>query len=101
MQKIADDEFADEVLASDRPVLVDFGATWCGPCRALEPTIEAVEKELAGRVKVVKMDIDESPETAKRYGIRGAPTLVVFRAGKETTRHVGVTSKERVLALLG
>jgi thioredoxin 1 len=100
MQQIDDTDFEREVLASTEPVLVDFGATWCGPCRALEPTIEAVANEVKGRAKVVKMDIDESPETAKRYGIRGAPTLVVFRDGKEAKRHVGVTSKERVLALV-
>lgn len=100
MQQIDDEDFEREVLQSEEPVLVDFGATWCGPCRALEPTIEAVAKEVAGRAKVVKMDIDDSPETAKRYGIRGAPTLVVFKDGKEARRHVGVTSKDRVLALL-
>jgi thioredoxin 1 len=101
MQQITDEEFEREVLRSEEPVLVDFGATWCGPCRALEPIIEAVAKEVAGRAKVVQMDIDEALETARRYGIRGVPTLLVFRGGKEATRHVGVTSKERVLALFG
>jgi thioredoxin 1 len=81
-------------------VLVDFTATWCGPCKALAPVVERVASENAGRVKVVTVDTDASPEAARRYGIRGVPTLLVFRNGEKTAGHVGLATKEKVLALL-
>jgi len=94
-----DTTFDREVLADTRAVLVDFGATWCAPCRTLEPIVEAIAAE--GRCKVVAVDIDDAPETARRYGIRGAPTLVVFRNGQRVAQHVGVTTRQKVLSLLG
>jgi len=95
-----DATFEKEVLASEEPVLVDFTATWCGPCKALAPVVEKLAASSGGRFKVGKVDIDDAPETARRYGIRGAPTLVVFKGGKETARHIGVTTEKRLLELL-
>jgi thioredoxin 1 len=97
---VDDSTFEEEVLASDLPVLVDVGAAWCGPCKALDPIVARVAAETAGRAKVVAMDADESPRTAQKYGIRGVPTLLVFRNGERTASHVGLTTKDKVLALL-
>ena len=96
---VRDENFDAEVLSSELPVLVDFGATWCGPCRALEPILAKFARENVGRVKVARIDIDEAPGVVKRYGIRSAPTLVVFRAGEKRAQHVGLTTKERILEL--
>lgn len=85
-------EFAKEVVQSETPVLVDFFAPWCGPCRALAPVLEDLAKVYAGRVKIVKVDVDESPELASRFGIRGVPTLMGFRDGKAVDTVVGLTS---------
>ena len=97
---VDDSNFESEVLASKEPVLLDFTATWCGPCKMLAPIVEKIADENVGTVKVAKIDIDASPAVSARYGIRGAPTVMVFKDGKETARHLGVTSKERLLALL-
>jgi thioredoxin 1 len=97
----ADDETFDaEVLASDLPVLVDFVGRWCGPCKAMAPVIERLAAEHAGRVKFVTVDTDASPQTARRYGVRGVPTVVVFRNGQKATAHLGATTREKLLALL-
>jgi thioredoxin 1 len=98
--EVDDDSFEKEVLAAEVPVLVDFGATWCGPCKALAPIVARVATETAGRVKVVTVDMDASPRTSQRYGIRGVPTLLVFRKGEKTAQHLGATTKEKVLELL-
>jgi thioredoxin 1 len=95
-----DENFEAEVLKSDKPVLVDFWAEWCGPCRMIAPTVEALAAEYAGRVKVGKMNVDESPETPPRYQIRGIPTLLVFKNGQVADQYVGVTSKETVAKML-
>ena len=79
---------------------MDFGATWCGPCKALEPIVEAIARERASDVKVVKIDIDESPKVSQRYQVRGAPTVIVFKNGEKTKVHLGMTTKARLLALL-
>ncbi len=100
LTEVDDGNFEREVLASDVPVLVDIGATWCGPCKALAPIVARVATETAGRAKVVTMDADASPETMKRYGVRGVPTLLVFRPGERTAAHVGLTTRDKVLALL-
>jgi thioredoxin 1 len=88
------------VLASEQPFLLDFTATWCGPCKMLAPIVEKLADENVGKVRVGKIDIDASPATAARLGIRGAPTVVVFKNGKEAARQLGVVSKERLLSLL-
>lgn len=83
-----------DVLGAPEPVLVDFWAAWCAPCKMMVPAVEALAEEFEGRVRVGKLDIDESPETAERYEIRGVPTLVLFEGGEPKDRVVGVTSHE-------
>jgi thioredoxin 1 len=97
---IHDDNFATEVLASSEPVLLDFTAEWCGPCKRFAPIVDEFARETVGRVRVGKIDIDDSPATASRFGIRGAPTVIVFKDGREVARHTGVTSKQRLHALV-
>lgn len=87
--EITDENFDAEVLKSQVPVLVDFTATWCGPCKALAPVVEKVADEFAGKYKVVKVDIDEASQTAQKYTVRSVPTLMVFKSGEKTTQHVG------------
>lgn len=99
--EVDDSTFEAEVLQADRPVLVEFGAAWCPPCRALAPIVERVAAESAGKLKVVVMDADESPEAAKLCGVRAVPTLVVFRGGEKRAQHVGLTTKEKVVDLVG
>jgi thioredoxin len=99
--KIDDGNFDDEAGASELPLLIEFGATWCSPCKALLPVLERLARENAGRVRVAATDIDESPGLAQRFGIRGAPTLVVFRGGKEVARQLGVTNRARLEKMLG
>ena len=100
VKEVNDSNFEAQVLQADQPVLVDFWAEWCGPCRALAPTVDAVAKEYDGRAKVVKLNVDESPATAQRYGIRGIPTLVLFNQGGEAHRLVGFTSKETITDMI-
>lgn len=86
--------FKRHVLNSQQPTLVDFYADWCGPCRAMEPVVEEVADEFAGRANVVKVNVDESPELAVQYGVQSIPTFVVVRDGQATKRLVGVQSKQ-------
>jgi thioredoxin len=97
----ADDaSFEREVLQQKGTVVVDFGAEWCPPCRVLERVLEALARERAGAIKVVQVDTDASPESARRFGIRATPTLVVFRDGQRVATHVGAAPRERIEALL-
>lgn len=100
VHSINDDNFAAEVLARSGPVLIDFTAEWCGPCKRFSPIVEDFASETAGAVTVGELDIDSSPATAARFNIRGAPTVIVFRDGREVARHVGATSKQRLRALV-
>ncbi len=93
--------FEAEVLNSDKPVLVDFWATWCGPCRMLAPTIAKIAEEQEGVIKVGKIDVDEEPELAARYGIASIPTLMVFKGGQVAKASVGVQPKAAIEAMLG
>ena len=99
--EINDLNFESEVLKSPVPFLLDFSAVWCGPCKVLAPIVEKLADEYQGKVKVGKLDIDDSPAVASKFGIRGVPTVLVFKAGKESGRHVGVTNKETLLKLVG
>ncbi|MFO0668943.1 MAG: thioredoxin domain-containing protein [Polyangiaceae bacterium] len=97
---IDDENFDAEVLASKEPFLLDFTATWCGPCKALKPVVERLAAETVGRARVGIVDLDESPRVAARFGVRGAPTVLVFKGGTLVGRHVGTASKEKLLGLL-
>ncbi|WP_433927679.1 thioredoxin [Sorangium cellulosum] len=99
--EVNDLNFAREVLETDTPVLVDFSASWCAPCKRLAPIVDEIAEETAGQVKVVKLDVDESPAAAKRFDIRGLPTVVAFQNGEPVKRHIGLTNKKTLLALLG
>jgi thioredoxin len=101
VREVSDSSFEKDVLQSEVPVLVDFWAAWCAPCRMIAPAVEAVADEHKGNALVVKVNVDENPSTSQRYGIKGIPTLILFRGGKEEERVVGATSKEALSRLLG
>ncbi len=90
------DDFEDAVLHAKEPVLVDFWARWCSPCRALAPALDELAREVAGRARVVKVDVDENPDLARRYDVSSIPCLVIFRDGLEVRRIVGLTPKARI-----
>ena len=96
---LTEKNFEEEVLNSDKPVLVDFWATWCGPCRMLAPTIAKIAEEQEGKIKVGKIDVDEEPELAAKYGIASIPTLMVFKGGQVVKSSVGVQSKPMIEAM--
>jgi thioredoxin 1 len=97
---VTDATFEQEVLKSEQPVLVDFWAEWCGPCRALAPAVDAVAKDYSGKAKVVKLNVDDSPNVPARYGIRGIPTLILFKGGDEAGRVIGMTSKDNIARMI-
>ncbi len=97
---VNDINFDDEVLKSSIPVLVDFGATWCQPCRAIAPLVGQLAGEYEGRVKVTTLDIDESPATAQKFQIRGVPTLLMIKDGKVVAQQVGAVPKAKIAAMM-
>ena len=97
-RKVSDATFEADVLASKTPVLVDFWAEWCGPCRQIGPALEELSEEMAGAVAIAKVNIDESPETPGRYGVRGIPTLMLFRDGELASTLVGARPKSAIAA---
>ena len=98
--KITGTNFEAEVVKSELPVLVDFWAAWCGPCRMLAPAVAQIAAELDGQVKVGKVNVDEEPELAQRFGIMSIPTVLVFKDGKKTASSIGLVPKAKLLALL-
>ena len=98
--KITSENFEKEVLNSEIPVLVDFFATWCGPCKMMTPIIEQIEKEMEGKAKICKIDVDEERELAIKYGIMSIPTCIVFKDGKVSETIVGMRDKEELIALI-
>lgn len=101
LEDVTDASFERQVLGASEPYLLDFSALWCPPCRALEPILEALAEEHRGRLRIGKIDIDTSPEVAARYGVRGAPTLVLFRGGQEAARKLGLTTRKALQQLIG
>ena len=93
---INDDTFDSEVLASDLPGVVDFWAEWCVPCKKLSPNVERVAEEMDGKVKLAKLNVDENPLTMTKYGVRGLPTLILFKDGQVTATHLGDMSKDKL-----
>ena len=97
---ISDADFDEKVLKSSAPVLVDFWAEWCGPCKMIAPILDDVAKEYQGRIKVAKLNIDENPMTPPKYGIRGIPTLMIFKNGNVEATKVGALSKSQLTAFI-
>ena len=97
---VTDDSFEDEVLKSPQPVLVDYWADWCGPCKMIAPVLDEIAKDYAGRLKVAKLNIDENQATPPRYGIRGIPTLMLFRKGEVEATKIGAVSKSQLTAVI-
>ncbi|MGL6289439.1 thioredoxin TrxA [Silanimonas sp.] len=97
---VGDADFSTAVLGSDVPVLVDFWAEWCGPCKAIAPLLDDVAKAYDGKVKIVKINIDDNPQTPRQYAVRGIPTLMMFKGGKVAGTHVGLAGKPQLTAFI-
>ena len=95
--QVTDQSFEKDVLQADRPVLVDFWAEWCGPCKQIAPALEQIAAELGEKVTVAKLNIEESPTTPSRYGVRGIPTMMLFKDGQMTAMKVGAMPKQKIL----
>jgi thioredoxin 1 len=98
--QVTDENFETEVLKSSQPVLVDFWAEWCGPCKQIAPALEQISEELAGAVTVAKLNIEDSPTTPSRYGVRGIPTMMLFKDGQMASMTVGAMPKAKILEWL-
>ena len=100
IQHVTDDTFEPEVLKSEIPVLLDYWAEWCGPCKSIAPILEDVAKEYGGRLKVAKINVDENQSVPAKFGIRGIPTLILFKGGKAHAQKVGALSKSQLAAFV-
>jgi thioredoxin 1 len=98
--KVTDESFQADVLQADHPVLVDFWAEWCGPCKQIAPALEQLAEELQGKVTIAKLDIEQSPTTPSRYGVRGIPTMMLFKGGQMASMKVGAMPKQKILEWL-
>jgi thioredoxin 1 len=94
--KVTDASFETDVIKSDEPVVVDFWAEWCGPCRMIGPALEEIATEMNGKVKIVKLNVDENPQTAAKYGIQSIPTLMIFKNGQMASRQIGAAPKQKL-----
>jgi thioredoxin 1 len=94
--KVSDSTFASEVLKATSPVVVDFWAEWCGPCRSIAPALEEIAGSLGDKVKIVKLNVDENPQTATKYGIQSIPTLMIFKNGELASRQIGAAPKQKL-----
>ena len=97
VQQINDSSFEADVLNSDLPVLIDFWAPWCGPCKQIAPVVDELAKEYAGRLKIVKMNVDDNPQTPSKYGVRGIPNLILFKDGQVRDQIVGAVPKAQLI----
>lgn len=95
-KKVTDSSFQTDVLGADGPVLVDFWAEWCGPCKMIGPSLEELSEELAGKVTIAKINIDENPDAPAKYGVRGIPTMILFKNGEPAATKVGAEPKSRI-----
>ena len=100
IKHVTDDTFDDDVLKSDKPVLVDYWAEWCGPCKMIAPILDEVSKDYGGRLQVAKMNVDENSQVPAKFGIRGIPTLMLFKGGELAATKVGALSKAQLTAFL-
>ncbi|WP_397475723.1 thioredoxin TrxA [Pusillimonas sp.] len=100
IRNVSDASFDAEVLQADGPVLVDYWAAWCGPCKMIAPLLDEAAKQYEGRVTIAKLNVDENPDTAARFGVRGIPTLMLFKDGKAAATKVGALSKSQLAAFL-
>ena len=100
LSSVTDSSFQQDVLGASKPVLVYFWAEWCGPCRIIQPSLEELSRELGDRVDIVKLNIDENPEAPGRYGVRGIPTMILFKNGQPAATKIGAEPKSRIQAWL-
>jgi thioredoxin 1 len=95
--KVTDSSFEADVLKAEGPVLVDFWAEWCGPCKQIAPALDDIAKDMAGKIKVAKVNVDENPSTPTKYGVRGIPTLMVFKGGQVAATKIGAVPKQKLV----